>query len=210
MVVVSTVVVAGAALSFSVGDGLAVGEAVVIGAGGALQGRHVTSAAATSRATTTAADARRRPRRGGREGLGPGVGVGANMVGAEAAAKARANEARQERERLNVEDAASFLVEVARLAAVDEWEQKRLAEIRAEANRCRHEHRRQAGAALSRMVDRGEAPTAIAKLAGVKVSEVRTTLKSAGALSGAASGTLGAISAALDDAARHVAVSETA
>jgi hypothetical protein len=38
-------------------------------------------------------------------------------------AQARANEARQERERLNVDDAASFLVELDRLAAVDEWEQ---------------------------------------------------------------------------------------
>ena len=38
-------------------------------------------------------------------------------------AQARANEPRQERERLNVEDAASFLVELGRLAAVDEWEQ---------------------------------------------------------------------------------------
>ena len=36
-------------------------------------------------------------------------------------AQARANEARQGRGRLNVDDAASFLVELGRLAAVDEW-----------------------------------------------------------------------------------------
>jgi hypothetical protein len=94
-------------------------------------------------------------------------------------AQARANEARQERERLNVDDAASFLVEVGRLAAVDEWEQGRVDEIHAEANRRRHEHRQEGAAAVSGMVDRGETPTAIAKLAGVKVSEVRAMLKSA-------------------------------
>jgi hypothetical protein len=36
-------------------------------------------------------------------------------------AQARANEARLQRERRNVDDAASFLVELGRLAAVDEW-----------------------------------------------------------------------------------------
>jgi hypothetical protein len=47
-------------------------------------------------------------------------------------AQARANEARLERERQNVDDAASFLVELGRLGAVDEWEQGRIVEIRAE------------------------------------------------------------------------------
>ncbi|MGO9154474.1 hypothetical protein [Mycobacterium sp.] len=96
-------------------------------------------------------------------------------------AQARANEARQERERLNVDDAASFLVELGRLAAVDEWEQGRVAEIRAEGERRRHEHRQGGAAAVSRMLDRGETLTAIAELAGVKVSDVRAVLKSAGA-----------------------------
>jgi hypothetical protein len=96
-------------------------------------------------------------------------------------AQARANEARQERERHNVDDGASFLVELGRLAAVDEWEQGRVAEIHAEANRRRHEHRQEGIAALSRMLDRGETLTAIAELAGVKVSGVRAVLKSAGA-----------------------------
>ena len=49
-------------------------------------------------------------------------------------AQAKANEARQERERHNVDDAASFLVELGRLAAVDEWEQGRVVEIRAEGS----------------------------------------------------------------------------
>ena len=96
-------------------------------------------------------------------------------------AQAKANEARLQRERLNGDDAASFLVELGRLAAVDEWEQDRVVEIRAEGERRRHERRRVGAAAVTRMVDRGESLAAIAELAGVKVSEVRAVLKSAGA-----------------------------
>jgi hypothetical protein len=96
-------------------------------------------------------------------------------------AQAKANEARQERERHNVDDAASFMVGLGRLAAVDEWEQGRVAKIRAEGERRRHEHRQEGAAAVSRMLDRGETLTAIAELAGVKVSDVRAVLKSAGA-----------------------------
>ena len=113
-------------------------------------------------------------------------------------AQAKANEARQERERHNVDDAASFLVELGRLAAVDEWEQGRVAEIRAEGERRRHEHRQEGAAAVSRMLERGETLTAIAELAGVKVSEVRAVLKSAGAQPVAPPDALGAPSAATD------------
>src|SRR5271156_3178785 len=115
-------------------------------------------------------------------------------------AQARANEARQERERLNVDDAASFLVELGRLAAVDEWEQGRVAEIHAEGERRRHEPRQEGAAAVSRMLDRGETLAAIAELAGVKVSEVRAVLKSAAAQPVAPPDALGAASAALDAA----------
>jgi phosphomevalonate kinase len=99
--------------------------------------------------------------------------------------QAKANEARQERERENVDDAASFLVELGRLAAVDEWEQGRVVEIHAEGERRRHEHRREGAAAVSRILKRGETLTAIAELAGVKISEVRAVMKSAGAQPGA-------------------------
>jgi hypothetical protein len=111
-------------------------------------------------------------------------------------AQAKANEARQERERLNADDAASFLVELGRLAAVHEWEQRRVEAIRAEGERRRHEHRQEGAAALSRMVDRGEPLTAIAELAGAKVSEVRAVLKSAGAQPVALADALSAPSAA--------------
>lgn len=117
-------------------------------------------------------------------------------------AQARANEARQERERLNVDDAAAFLVELGRLAAVDEWEQSRTDAIRAEGQRRRYENHQEGAAAVSRMLDRGETPTAIAKLAGVKVGEARAVLKSAGAQPVAppdALGAAGAASSALAD-----------
>src|SRR5271163_4055793 len=113
-------------------------------------------------------------------------------------AQAKANEARLERERHNVDDAASFLVGLGRLAAVDEWEQDRIIEIRAEGERRRHEHRQAGAAAAFRMQSRGETLAAIAELAGVKVSEVRAVLKSTGAQPVAPPDALGAPSAASD------------
>jgi hypothetical protein len=107
-------------------------------------------------------------------------------------AQAKANEARQERERLNVDDAALFLVELGRLAAVDEWEQNRILEVHAEGERRRHEHRQVGAAAVARMQGRGETFATIAELAGVKVGEVRTLLKAAGAQTAAQSGAPGA------------------
>jgi len=111
-------------------------------------------------------------------------------------AQARANEARLQRERQNVDDAASFLVELGRLATVDEWEQGRVAEIHAEGERRRHEHCQAGAASVSRMLDRGETLTAIAELAGVKVSEVRAVLKSTGAQLVASPDALGAADSA--------------
>jgi hypothetical protein len=115
-------------------------------------------------------------------------------------AQLKANEARLERERHNVDDAASFLVELGRLAAVDEWEQGRILEIRAEGERRRHEHRQVGAAAVGRMQSRGETLAAIAELAGVKVSDVRMVLKSAGAQAVAPSDALGAPSGVTDSA----------
>jgi hypothetical protein len=115
-------------------------------------------------------------------------------------AQAKANETRLQRERENVDDAASFLVELGRLAAVDEWEHGRVVEIRAEGERRRHEHRRVGAGAVTRMLDRGETLTAIAELAGVKASEVRAVLKSASAQPVVAPDTRGARGGASDAA----------
>ncbi|CQD24672.1 hypothetical protein BN1232_06319 [Mycobacterium lentiflavum] len=111
-------------------------------------------------------------------------------------AQLRANEARVERERQNVDDAASFLVELGRLAAVDEWEETRILEIGAEAERRRHEHRQAGAAAVARMQGRGETLSAIAELAGVKVGDVRAVVKATSAPTVAARDALGAANGA--------------
>lgn len=113
-------------------------------------------------------------------------------------AQAKANEARLELERRNVDDAASFLVELGRLAAVDEWEQGRVVEIRAKCERRRHERRQEGAAAVSRCWIAEETLTAVAELACVKVSEVRAVLKSSGAQPVAPPDATGAPSAASD------------
>jgi hypothetical protein len=71
-------------------------------------------------------------------------------------------------------------------------------EIRAEGERRRHEHRQEGAAAVSRMLKRGETLTAIAELAGVKVSEVRAALKSVSAPTVASPDALGATGDAIN------------
>jgi bacillopeptidase F (M6 metalloprotease family) len=66
-------------------------------------------------------------------------------------AQARANEARAQRERANVDDAATFIVAVGKVTEVDAWESERLAVVRehvgAEASRRRADCRAEAGVA---------------------------------------------------------------
>lgn len=85
----------------------------------------------------------------------------------------KAKEARIDRERHDVDDATSFLVEQGHLASIAEWEHNRVQEVRVEAERRRHEHRQAGAAAVARTQARGESLAAIAELAGVKVGEVR-------------------------------------
>ena len=74
------------------------------------------------------------------------------------------------------------------LAAVDEWEQGRVAEIHAEGERRRHEHRQVGAAAVARMQERGETLAAIAELAGVKVSRGARGAENSGRTTGRATG----------------------
>ena len=106
-------------------------------------------------------------------------------------AQLKANEAREERERENVDDAASLLVDLGRLAVVQEWEQARILEIQAEAERRRDTHRQAAGIAVARMQGRGESLTEIAELAGVKLGSIRAMLKAASVHTGAVPQALG-------------------
>jgi hypothetical protein len=116
-------------------------------------------------------------------------------------AQARANEARAQRERANVDDAATLVVAVGKVSEVDAWETERLAQardqVRAEANRKRVDHRTEAAAAVARMQHRGETLATIAELSGASVGEIRALLRhapkvekhTAGATSGALGGT---------------------
>jgi len=95
--------------------------------------------------------------------------------------QARAQEERARRERENLEDTATFLVSRNRIAAVDDWEAERVAQVAAEAARRRDEHRRAAAAALARIRARGETVRAFAQVAEATGSEVRSYLKLASA-----------------------------
>jgi hypothetical protein len=136
-------------------------------------------------------------------------------------AQARANEARAQRERANVEDAATLMVAAGRVSEVDAWESERLAQVRdqvrAEGNRRRADHRAEAGAAVARMQHRGETLATIAELAGVGVGEIRAMLRYApktekhtagdgsGALGGGDAGSLSQAAASVAAAAGDVA-----
>lgn len=95
--------------------------------------------------------------------------------------QARAQEQRARRERENLEDMATFLVSRNRIAAVDDWQAERVAQVAAEATRRRDEHRRAAAAALARIRARDETISAIAQVAETTESEVRSYLKLASA-----------------------------
>lgn len=96
-------------------------------------------------------------------------------------ALARVNEARAQRERANVDDAATFIVAAGKVTEVDAWESERLAvvreRVRAEASRRRANCRAEAGVAIARMQQRGETLTTIAELAGLGIGEIRAILR---------------------------------
>lgn len=134
-----------------------------------------------------------------------GAGMAGNTSKVEARrrvreAQARANETRAQRERANVDDAATLVVAVGKVSEVDAWETERLTQVRdqvrAEANRKRVDHRTEAAAAIARMQQRGETLATIADLTGASVGEIRALLRhvpkverhAAGATSGALGG----------------------
>lgn len=98
-------------------------------------------------------------------------------------AQARANETRAQRERANIEDAATYMVAVGKVSEVDVWETERLTvtrdKIRTEACRRRADYQAAAGVAVAQMQQRGETLTTIAELTGTSISEVRAMLRHA-------------------------------
>jgi hypothetical protein len=95
----------------------------------------------------------------------------------------RANEARAARDKANIEDAATYLVAVGKIAEVETWKTQRLAQLRdqvdAEAGKRVAVHRAEAGAAIVRMQDRGETLATIAGRTEAGVGEVRALLRHA-------------------------------
>jgi hypothetical protein len=156
---------------------------------------------------------------------GPVATYGADMAGSNTSkvearrrvrqAQARANEARAQREKANVDDAATLVVAVGKVSEVDAWETERLTQardqVRAEANRKRVDHRAEAAAAIARMQQRGETLATIAELTGASVGEIRALLRHAPKAekhtAGATSGPLGGGDAGSAD---HAAASATA
>jgi hypothetical protein len=151
---------------------------------------------------------------------GPVATYGADMAGSNTSkvearrrvreAQARANEARAQREKANVDDAATLVVAVGKVSEVDAWETERLAQardqVRAEANRKRVDHRAEAAAAIARMQQRGETLAMIAELTGASVGEIRALLRHAPkAEKPTAGATSGALGAAGLDAGEHEA-----
>jgi hypothetical protein len=127
-------------------------------------------------------------------------------------AQARANETRAQRERANVDDAATLVVAVGKVGEVDAWETERLTQVRdqvrAEANRKRVDHRTEAAAAIARMQQRGETLATIAELAGASVGEIRALLRHAPkAENHTAGATSGALGGAGSEPSEHLAVS---
>lgn len=94
-------------------------------------------------------------------------------------AQTRANQARVQRERQNVEDTAVLLLAQGRLGGITDWEAERIEQIRAEGQRRRCEHQKKAAEAIVRLQQRGESLQAIAELAQTSVAELRALLKSA-------------------------------
>jgi hypothetical protein len=95
----------------------------------------------------------------------------------------RANEARAARDKANIEDAATYLVAVSKIAEVETWKKERLAQLReqvdAEAGKRVAGHRAEAGAAIVRMQDRGETLATIATRTEAGIGEVRAMLRHA-------------------------------
>ena len=95
----------------------------------------------------------------------------------------RENEARADRDKANLKDATILLRALDKLAEVGEWKKKRLAELRAQADREETKRvadvRTEAGAALARMRDRGETLTTIAERHRLGVGVIRSLARHA-------------------------------
>ena len=99
----------------------------------------------------------------------------ARRAARESALAANADLAR--RTRLNVEDLTRFFASSSRADGVDEWLADKVAALKEQAARRREAERRQAGAALAAMRERGEQVRDIARLARISDKQVRELIR---------------------------------
>lgn len=110
--------------------------------------------------------------------MGNGVVSKAARKAARVAASAAAEELAR-RTRANMEDLATFFSAREREEAVEGWLAEKLGGLREQAGARRGEQRRQCGAALGAMRDRGESVREIARMAGVSENTVRELIRAA-------------------------------
>jgi hypothetical protein len=108
----------------------------------------------------------------------------ARKAARESALAANADLAR--RTKLNVEDLTRFFASTSRADGVDEWLAARVAALQEQAARRREAERRQAGAALAAMRERGEQVRDIARLAQISDKLVRELIRLAESVPAAA------------------------
>jgi hypothetical protein len=99
----------------------------------------------------------------------------ARKAARESALAANADLAR--RTKLNVEDLTRFFASTSRADGVDEWLAAKVAALKEQAGRRREAERRQAGAALAAMRERGEQVRDIARLARISDKQVRELIR---------------------------------
>ena len=102
----------------------------------------------------------------------------ARRAAREAAVAAQAELAR--RTRANMDDLAVFFSAQQRAEAVDDWLRERVAALHEQAAVRRGQHRRQCGAALAAMQQRGQSLREIAAMAGIGEKAVRDFINGAG------------------------------
>jgi hypothetical protein len=104
----------------------------------------------------------------------------ARKAARESALEANAELAR--RTKLNVDDLTTFFASMSRADNVDDWLNEKIGALKEQAAKRRDSERRDAGAALAKMRERGEQVRDIARLARISEKQVRDLMRHADAV----------------------------
>jgi hypothetical protein len=104
----------------------------------------------------------------------------ARKAARESALEANAELAR--RTKLNVDDLTTFFASMSRADGVDDWLNEKIRALKEQAAKRRDSERRDAGAALAKMRERGEQVRDIARLARISEKQVRDLIRHAEAV----------------------------